>query len=156
LERSDYLSRHRQYQQQSGSNKRRGIGLSFYYHGGGFTGSGEEKIKGKAAVELTENGRARLLTASTEIGQGTRTIFAQIVAEELGVPIDTVEFEETNTAKVPDSGPTVASRTTMVVGRVVQMAAANLKHEMAKSIAAMEGCAPESVRFEDGKVLWKR
>jgi CO/xanthine dehydrogenase Mo-binding subunit len=156
LERSDYLTRHLEYQKQSGTNKRRGIGLSFFYHGGGFTGSGEEKIKGKAAVELLEDGHVRILTASTEIGQGTRTIFSQIVAEELGLPLEMVEFEETNTAKVPDSGPTVASRTTMVVGRVVQQAAANLKHEIAKLIASEEGCEAAGVQFEQNRVWWQR
>jgi CO/xanthine dehydrogenase Mo-binding subunit len=156
LERSDYLSRYQEYERQGATDKRRGIGLSFYYHGGGFTGSGEEKIKGKAAVELLQDGRVGILTASTEIGQGTRTIFSQIVAEELGLSPSVIEFEETDTSKVPDSGPTVASRTCMVVGRVVQMAAANLKHEMAKLIAAEENCDVASIQFEREKVWWKR
>lgn len=153
LERSDYMQKHQAYQKQTGV-KRRGIGLSFYYHGGGFTGSGEEKIKGRAAVELTAEGRVRILTGSTEIGQGTRTIFPQIVAEELGIDLDQIEFEQTNTSLVPDSGPTVASRTCMVVGRVVQMAAAGLKAEMARRLAPFAECSPEQIRFEDGRLSW--
>jgi CO/xanthine dehydrogenase Mo-binding subunit len=96
----------------------------------------------------------RVLTASTEIGQGTRTIFSQIAAEELGVPLDQVLFEEANTARVPDSGPTVASRTTMVVGRVVQMAAANLKQEIAKRLAPMLKCDLREIEFADNSVSW--
>lgn len=153
LERSDYLVRSRQLQ--SEGSKRRGIGLSLYYHGGGFTGSGEEKIKGKASVVLLPSGRVRILTASTEIGQGTRTIFTQIVADELGLPVDAVECEEPDTSKVPDSGPTVASRTCMVVGRVVQMAASSLKHEMASKIAAAQLCEPSTISFEQGEVFWR-
>ena len=60
-----------------------------------------------------------ILTGSTEMGQGTKTIFPQLVAEALGVPIDAVEFAPQDTALVPDSGPTVASRTAMVVGGLV-------------------------------------
>ncbi|MBL8149496.1 MAG: xanthine dehydrogenase family protein [Blastocatellia bacterium] len=155
LERSDYLAR-RSHKQPELSNKRYGIGLSFYYHGGGFTGSGEEKIKGQAAVELTAEGTVRILTASTEIGQGTRTIFSQIVAQELGLRPEDVEFEENDTSKVPDSGPTVASRTCMVVGRVVQMAAASLKEEMAKRIASLAQCQASEIQFEGRHLLWQK
>ncbi|KAF0249914.1 MAG: aerobic-type carbon monoxide dehydrogenase large subunit CoxL/CutL-like protein [bacterium] len=152
LERSDYLSKVEQYKNTS-DNKRRGIGLSFFYHGGGFTGSGEEKIKGKAALQLDTHGQVHILTASTEIGQGTRTIFRQIVAEELGIFLDSIVFGDTDTSKVPDSGPTVASRTCMVVGRVVQMAAANLKQEITKLIAQKVGCEASQVQITNGQVF---
>ncbi|HXG91005.1 MAG TPA: xanthine dehydrogenase family protein molybdopterin-binding subunit [Blastocatellia bacterium] len=111
-------------------NKRRGVGLSFFFHGAGFTGSGEAKMKAQAGIEVTAEGRARILSASTEIGQGTRTIFCQIVADEIGVDFNDVEIEEPDTSRVPDSGPTVASRTTMVVGRVVQLAAREVKEKL--------------------------
>jgi CO/xanthine dehydrogenase Mo-binding subunit len=100
----------------------RGIGLSLFFHGSGFTGGGEVKLASKAALQLTERG-ARILVASTEIGQGTRTMHAQIVADTLGVPFEAIEVHDADTANVPDSGPTVASRTCMVVGRLLQRAA---------------------------------
>jgi CO/xanthine dehydrogenase Mo-binding subunit len=124
--------------------KRRGVGLSFFFHGAGFTGSGEAKMKAQAGVEITAEGRARVLAGSTEIGQGTQTIFCQIVAQELGIPFEQVEVEETNTSLVPDSGPTVASRTCMVVGRVVQMAAREAKERLLSFVAERFG-APEAV-----------
>src|SRR5438874_3685679 len=68
----------------------RGIGLSLFFHGSGFTGGGEVRLASKASLELTERG-ARILVASTEIGQGTRTMHAQIVADALGLPYDRVE-----------------------------------------------------------------
>ena len=74
------------------------------------------KLASKASLALTERG-ARILVASTEIGQGTRTMLAQIVADTLGVPYDDVEVNAADTSEVPDSGPTVASRTCMIVGR---------------------------------------
>jgi CO/xanthine dehydrogenase Mo-binding subunit len=125
-----------------------GVGLSFFFHGAGFTGSGEAKMKAQAGVEITSDGRARVLSGSTEIGQGTRTIFCQIVADELGVGYDDVEIEEPDTSRVPDSGPTVASRTCMVVGRVVQMAAREVKEKLLRFVAERYGEA--DVKLSDG------
>lgn len=107
----------------------RGIGLALFFHGSGFTGGGEIKLASKASLELTETG-ARILVASTEIGQGTRTMHAQIVADALGIPYEAVEVAEADTARVPDSGPTVASRTCMVVGRILESCALEMKRRL--------------------------
>ena len=104
-----------------------GIGLALAWHGAGFTGSGEVKLASVASLELTADGTVRILTASTEMGQGTKTIFPQLVAEILGVPEAEVEVAPQDTAFVPDSGPTVASRTAMVVGGLLIRAAARLR-----------------------------
>jgi CO/xanthine dehydrogenase Mo-binding subunit len=107
----------------------RGVGLSLFFHGSGFTGGGEVKLASKASLALTENG-VRILVASTEIGQGTRTMHAQIVADTLGLPYDSVEVNAADTAVVPDSGPTVASRTCMVVGRILQRCAEEMRERL--------------------------
>jgi CO/xanthine dehydrogenase Mo-binding subunit len=104
-----------------------GIGLALAWHGAGFTGSGEVKLASVASIELTADGRIRILTASTEMGQGTKTIFPQLVGEALGVPEAEVEVAPQDTAFVPDSGPTVASRTAMVVGGLLVQAATRLR-----------------------------
>jgi CO/xanthine dehydrogenase Mo-binding subunit len=109
----------------------RGIGLALFFHGSGFTGGGEVKLASKASLELTEAG-ARILVASTEIGQGTRTMHAQIVADALGIPYENVEVEAADTARVPDSGPTVASRTCMVVGKILERCAAEIREKLGK------------------------
>jgi CO/xanthine dehydrogenase Mo-binding subunit len=108
------------------SDKMRGIGLSLFFHGSGFTGGGEVKLASKASLALTERG-ARILVASTEIGQGTRTMHAQIVADTLGVPYECIDVHAADTADVPDSGPTVASRTCMIVGRILQRCAEEMR-----------------------------
>ncbi|HKB10677.1 MAG TPA: xanthine dehydrogenase family protein molybdopterin-binding subunit [Vicinamibacterales bacterium] len=107
----------------------RGIGLSLFFHGSGFTGGGEVKLASKASLELTARG-ARILVASTEIGQGTRTMHAQIVADTLGVPYDAIEVSAADTNVVPDSGPTVASRTCMIVGRILQRCAEEMRERL--------------------------
>ena len=109
---------------------RRGRGLSLVFHGSGFTGSGEDKLSGTIAMEALADGTFRILTASTEIGQGTKTIFCQLAADALGVPLERVTIAPQDTSLVPDSGPTVASRTAMIVGRLVQEAAAEIKQRL--------------------------
>ncbi len=107
-----------------------GIGLALAWHGAGFTGSGEVKLASVASIELTAGGVIRVLTGSTEMGQGTKTIFPQLVAEALGVPYESVEIAPQDTAIVPDSGPTVASRTAMVVGGLLIQAARRLREQV--------------------------
>ncbi len=111
---------------------RRGRGLSLVFHGSGFTGSGEKKLQGTIAMEALADGTFRILTASTEIGQGTKTIFCQLAADALGVGLDRVSLAPQDTSLVPDSGPTVASRTAMIVGRLVQEAAAEIKERLTR------------------------
>jgi CO/xanthine dehydrogenase Mo-binding subunit len=107
-----------------------GVGLALAWHGAGFTGSGEVHLASVASVELAADGRIRILIGSTEMGQGTKTIFPMLVAAELDVPMDVVELAPQDTAYVPDSGPTVASRTAMVVGGLCIDAARRLKAEV--------------------------
>src|SRR5713226_3120159 len=126
----------------------RGIGLSLFFHGSGFTGGGEVKLASKASLELTDRG-ARILVASTEIGQGTRTMHAQIVADALGVPYDAIEVAEADTARVPDSGPTVASRTCMIVGKILENCASEMKRRLA-------GLSPRDYRRRHGPLVVTR
>ncbi len=108
---------------------RRGRGVSVVWHGCGFTGNGEARLMGRVALEL--RGRdVHLLTGAIDMGQGADTVLPQIVAAELGLPLERVIMDPHDTARVPDSGPTVASRTTMVVGGVAQSAARALRRTL--------------------------
>jgi CO/xanthine dehydrogenase Mo-binding subunit len=109
---------------------RRGRGVAFYFHGAGFTGSGEQRLAGRAEIAILDDGRFEVRSSSTDIGQGALTIFTQIAATALGVDTERVVIAEQTTAQVPDSGPTVASRTCMVVGGVVERAASALRRRI--------------------------
>ncbi len=109
------------------SSLKKGIGFAAFMHGAGFTGSGEDHLASVVTVEATAAGRVRVLTSCTEIGQGTNTVFSQIAADALGIDIDAIEIVQPDTASVPNSGPTVASRTCMVVGKLVESAALSLR-----------------------------
>ena len=108
----------------------RGVGLATVHHGAGFTGGGESYLKSRAGVELTAKGEIVVDAASTEIGQGTTSMLAQIVADTLELPYEWIRVETPDTSKVPDSGPTVASRTCMIVGGLLKRAAEKLRRRL--------------------------
>ncbi len=137
----DRALKHTNYQQKreqflgdniSNTKIKHGIGFATFMHGSGFTGSGEKYLASKVGLRLSKEGRIQVLSASTEIGQGTNTVFSQIAADTLGVSTDTIDIFTPDTKYVPNSGPTVASRTTMVVGKLVQSAATGLLQTLQK------------------------
>ena len=135
FELSDYHAKRERFcaENARGGAIRRGIGFAAFLHGAGFTGSGEEYLASEAAMEATPDGRVRVLAGSTEMGQGTNTIFTQIAAEALGIDADHIEIVQPDTAHVPNSGPTVASRTTMIVGKLVESAAKSIRQSLVES-----------------------
>ena len=92
-------------------------------------------------------GRVHVLAGSTEMGQGTNTIFAQIAAEALRLDCEQIEIVQPDTAHVPNSGPTVASRTAMIVGKLVETAALGLQ----KNTASTANCC--SIGYERRRIL---
>jgi CO/xanthine dehydrogenase Mo-binding subunit len=129
----------------------RGVGLSLYFHGAGFTGMGEKHMRSPATARLMADGRIEILTATTEMGQGSAVVLPMIAAEAAGVTLDDVVLAHPDTSAVPDSGPTVASRTTMVVGGTVARAVSELKRRLTEWLARDEGLAGKP-DVRDGQV----
>src|SRR5213596_75823 len=125
--------------------KRRGIGLATFYHGAGFTGGGEVRLSSRLQLAGRADGRVEVLSANIEMGQGTLTVFTQIAADRLGLATDDVVIAEADTARVPNSGPTVASRTTMVVGRLIERAADDLRHRLGLDEAARGAVVKQAI-----------
>lgn len=127
LKESDYTAKLARFAEENrGSAVKRGMGIAAFMHGSGFTGSGERRLSSVVGIELLPDGRPRLLVSSTEFGQGTNTILCQVAAQTLGLPYEQVAIAPPDTALVPNSGPTVASRTAMIVGKLVERASAQL------------------------------
>lgn len=141
---SKYHEKTKQFAEENpGSKIKRGIGFAVFMHGAGFTGSGERYLNSLVAIEATESGKARLLVSSTEFGQGTNTILCQIAAEALHAPYEDVEIQVPDTSLVPNSGPTVASRTAMIVGKLVESAACALRQTLIQAELLSEDSVPE-------------
>ena len=164
--RSDYARKHAEYANQTG-RVRRGIGLSLCLHGGGFTGSGEDNMGTTVHVEYLPGGSVEVLSGCTDMGQGACTVLPMMAAEALCLPFERVTLPLPDTSRVPDSGPTVASRTTMFVGRVTKDACNNMLALLAEFVAEKSGLAPvEFVRgvftsggrgvmtFDEAASLW--
>jgi CO/xanthine dehydrogenase Mo-binding subunit len=95
------------------------------------------------AVEGCADGGVRVLVSSTEFGQGTNTVLCQIAGEALGLSYDNVRIAQPDTSQVPNSGPTVASRTAMVVGNLVQSAAVGVRQTLVTSGLLASSYSPE-------------
>jgi len=126
--------------------RRKGIGIAAFLHGAGFTGSGERYLASVVGVEGCADGRVQVLVSSTEFGQGTNTVLCQIAAEALGLPYDAITIAQPDTQQVPNSGPTVASRTVMVVGKLVESAARGLRQTLIASGVLGEKYSPDEFR----------
>jgi CO/xanthine dehydrogenase Mo-binding subunit len=137
------------------SEIKRGIGFAAFLHGAGFTGSGEEYLASEAVLEATREGNIRVLAGSTEMGQGTNTVFTQIAAETLEVDCERIEIVQPDTSLVPNSGPTVASRTTMIVGKLVESAALQIRHSLMASGCLKEGYSAKDFGDACGQYLEK-
>lgn len=131
LSESTYHEKQRAFAESNATSPvKKGIGFASFFHGAGFTGAGEKYLASVVGVEATPEGRIRVLAASTEIGQGTKTIFAQIAGDALGLPVDVIDIAQPDTGDVPNSGPTVASRTCMIVGKLVESAALGIRQAL--------------------------
>jgi CO/xanthine dehydrogenase Mo-binding subunit len=146
LEESGYYAKRARYARENqASAVKRGIGIAAFYHGSGFTGGGELYLNSLAGIDVTPDRQVRVLVSNTEFGQGTNTILTQIAAEALGIDFNDVIMAPADTAYIPNSGPTVASRTSMVVGRLVERASLQLL-EMLREHAGL-GAQPTREEF---------
>ncbi|HEY8412966.1 MAG TPA: xanthine dehydrogenase family protein molybdopterin-binding subunit [Pyrinomonadaceae bacterium] len=155
LKLSDYHAKRERFARENGNGKKRGIGFATFMHGAGFTGSGEVYLQSVVSAEATAEGKVRVLAASTEIGQGTNTIFSQIAAEALGLDFESIEIVQPDTGLVPNSGPTVASRTSMVVGKLVESAVTGLKQTLVGSGLLRENFGKEDFQAACAQYLAK-
>jgi xanthine dehydrogenase large subunit len=89
----------------------------------------------------------------TEMGQGLHTKVAQIVADELGVPVARVQVSASDTARAPNASATAASSGTDLNGRAAQFAARHVRDNLAAFVAGLDGCGAGAVRFEGDQVI---
>lgn len=149
---SDYETKWQRYEHEQSF---KGIGMSWFLHGCGFTGSGEQKhIKAIVKLQKDEVEDLHIRVAAVDMGQGIQTTLRKLVAHRMDYPINRVHYENPDTDKVPDSGPTVASRTMMIVGGLMAEAVDKMKAQW--QVGVMETTAqyvqPEFVHWDDEKL----
>ena len=145
---SDYERKREEFAVANRANagRKKGIGIASFLHGAGFTGSGERYLGSVVGVQACSDGKIRVLVSSSEFGQGTNTILCQIAAEALGAHYEEVEIAQPDTQEVPNSGPTVASRTAMVVGQLVRSAALGIRETLKAGAGLADSYTPDEFR----------
>jgi len=150
---SDYDRKRKEY---DNPNSTHGIGMSLFFHGCGFTGSGEKNIiKAKVKLRRTKEKKVDILVAAVDMGQGIRTTLRKVVAQILEIPVSDVSFNFPDTDFVPDSGPTVASRTMMIVGGLIARAAKTMKERWQETEFTVEKQyeQPSYIEYDEANFL---
>ncbi|MDD2924872.1 xanthine dehydrogenase molybdopterin binding subunit [Rhodoferax sp.] len=106
-----------------------------------------------ALVHVYLDGSVQVNHGGVEMGQGLNTKVAQIVADELGVPLHRVLATASDTSKVPNASATAASAGTDLNGRAAQFAAAHVRNNLAAFVSGLDGVGAGAVRFQNGQVL---
>jgi xanthine dehydrogenase molybdenum-binding subunit len=130
---------------------RRGIGYAGMFHVGG--GARVYRSDGCGAiVKLDDFGKVTLITGASEIGQGSETVLAMIVAEELGIPFGRIDVLNNDTAVKPWDVGVHASRTTFIAGNAALLAARDVKRQLLELAAQQLDEPIEALDVEDGYV----
>ncbi|MFH1037735.1 MAG: xanthine dehydrogenase family protein molybdopterin-binding subunit [PVC group bacterium] len=135
----------------AGRRLQRGIGLACSYRGVALGAEGVDATG--AIVKIHSDGSIDLTTGLVEMGQGLKTIFSQIAAGELGVPIERIQYRATDTSIITDGGPTVASRSTIMGGSAVRQAAIDVREKLCAAAAKKLGVSPAGLIAADEKIL---
>ena len=139
--------------QKRAEGKLMGIGVSSYIEICGFgpKGTAPVGLYESARVRVEQGGTVMVYTGSSPHGQGEETTFAQIVAEEFGIPVEQVMVLHGDTDSTPEGRGTYGSRTTAVGGAAVFNAVQRLKEKMTQIASHMLEASASDVTLEDGK-----
>jgi len=152
-EAADFLNKWNQYRTPSTSPKRRGIGLACSYRGVSLGAEGTDAAG--TIVSVQTDGSVIVSSGITDMGQGAQTQMSQIAAEVLGIGMDRIQFLNTNTSRVPDSGPTVASRGTIMGGTAAKKGAEIVRAFLMKTATEMTGIDVMSLDLKDNYLIDK-
>lgn len=129
-----------------------GIGASACFYGTGLGAAGKRMDRAGAFLQVDADGSVQIAVGTTEMGQGHNMALAQIAAEELGTVAESVAMLPIDTSRVPDSGPTVASRATLMSGGALRDAARKVRALLHEVVARRHGVDASSLRFEPGTI----
>lgn len=134
---SSFTAKWRAYREAPPAERRRGIGLACSYRGVSLGAEGTDAVG--AIVSVQTDGSVIISAGVTDMGQGAQTQMSQIAAEVLGISMDRIAFLNTNTSRVPDSGPTVASRATIMGGSAARKGAEAVRTRLLEAAAELTG-----------------
>ncbi|WP_211287860.1 xanthine dehydrogenase family protein molybdopterin-binding subunit [Petrotoga mexicana] len=146
----NFLEKYKEYSREQKGDKRKGIGMAISYRG---CSLGAEAVDAAGIIlSIQKDGTVYLYSGLAENGQGLKTAFSQIVAEELGIDIEKINFMVVDTLVSPDSGSTVASRATLIGGNASLDAAKNLKKKLTDFIVKKYNLVFNELIFKDNSI----
>jgi CO/xanthine dehydrogenase Mo-binding subunit len=151
---ADFVAKWETNRSQSDASRRRGIGLACSYRGVSLGAEGTDAAG--TIVSVQSDGSVIVSSGITDMGQGAQTQMSQIVAEVLGISMDHIQFLNTNTSRVPDSGPTVASRGTIMGGSAAKKAAEDVRSTLIGVGSEMTGIDPNELGLGDNSLIVMR
>jgi len=147
---ADWAAKKAKTQKVQAGLKRNGIGVACSWHGCGTTGFKQDWAG--ASVILNHDGSITYATGIVELGQGTITSHAMMVAETLGIPYEWVKVDKNDSSRMPESGETHAQRGTFIGGTAAVDAALKLRKRLNTLAAEILGCGKDEIAIEDGVV----
>ena len=108
-------------------------------------------LSSSASIRVNGDGTVTLITSVTDIGTGTYTVFSQIIAEMLGIPLGNVYIAQPNTEVAPYDTGSLASRTTYDSGNAIRLAAQDVINQLVQLAETEFGCEPGEVTWDSGK-----
>jgi CO/xanthine dehydrogenase Mo-binding subunit len=149
----DFDKKWRKYRGVNNGEKKRGVGLACSYRGVSLGAEGADAAE--TIVSVQTDGSVIISSGVTDMGQGAQTQMSQIVAEVLGISMDRIQFLNTNTSRVADSGPTVASRGTIMGGSAAKNAAEKVRATLLEVGAEISGVAVNDLDLSDNYLINK-
>ena len=151
-EKSKWTQKQAQYRTQDvGAELAQGIGVACYFHGSGLGGEGLDYAR--ATLEINRDYSITLQSGLTDYGQGSRTVFTLVAAETLGVAPERIHMLRPDTQTALETGPTVASRASIVGGNATRIAAEKINHLLQLAAADLLDCAAEQLLWEDEQFI---
>lgn len=148
----DFDNKWSRYQERQAGPKRRGVGLACSMRGVALGAEGLDASR--CYLEVTSDGSVVVNLGLTEHGQGMRTAMSQIAAETLGCAYERLTFNDTDTSRSPDAGPTVASRGTVMGGGAIMDAGQRIRRILQEAVAEVYGTSADGVGIENDRVRW--
>ena len=147
----DFEKKWKHYRGAKEGEKKRGVGLACSYRGVSLGAEGADAAE--TIVSVQTDGSVIVSSGVTDMGQGAQTQMSQIVAEVLGISMDRIQFLNTNTSRVADSGPTVASRGTIMGGSAAKNAAEKVRATLLEVGAEMSGIEMNALDLADNYLI---
>lgn len=151
-EKSNWTQKRTQYTTQDvDADLAQGVGVACYFHGSGLGGEGLDYAR--VTLEINRDHSITLQSGLTDYGQGSRTVFTLVAAETLGVSPERIHMLRPDTQTALETGPTVASRASIVGGNATRIAAEKISHLLRLAAADLLACATEQLLFENEQFI---